>query len=322
LLTRGSHRSGRAALSHPVPQATPWQSPERYPPSLRERVIEAQSLQHVSLRRCCYLVRPFARPGPRGREFPGFDGTMEHYDFLPPVSPHSVSFARQYLGAARSQRSRRPASGSPGEPEVGDPVSSSGKVRGDGRISYVPGQPWCLCPALRPRWTRRIRPVAMRRCGPRCGQDEGVHIGSFEAPSHGFSTRCLRFAGRVTPPPRKTRFRPLARRYRTGLLTRRAATKGFRNHVMSFRPPSPSLVAQGQPSPQRQNRLPPQKWMALDCAKSAGLAPSRLSCFRSAVLDGGCSPPPSALCRWSARWSASNRAKMNASPHPPRADGA
>ncbi len=33
---------------------------------------------------------------------------------------------------------------------------------------------------------------------------------TFEALSHGLGTRCLRFAGRIAPPPRKTRFRLLA----------------------------------------------------------------------------------------------------------------
>jgi hypothetical protein len=74
----------------------------------------------------------------------------------------------------------------------------------------------------------------MRRCGPRDVHDEGVRVETFEAQSHGFGTHCLRFAGRVTPPPRKTRFRPLARRYRIGLITYRAAIEGFRSHVMLF----------------------------------------------------------------------------------------
>ena len=41
-------------------------------------------------------------------------------------------------------------------------------------------------------------------------------IATFGAQSHGLSTRCLRFAGWITPPPRKTRFRLLARHFRTG----------------------------------------------------------------------------------------------------------
>ena len=50
----------------------------------------------------------------------------------------------------------------------------------------------------------------------------------FGAQSQGFDTRCLRFAGRVTPPRRQTRFRLPARLCRTGLATRRVPPKGFR----------------------------------------------------------------------------------------------
>ena len=40
---------------------------------------------------------------------------------------------------------------------------------------------------------------------------------AFEAQSHGFGTGCLRFAGRVAPTPRKTRFRLLAKTLPDGL---------------------------------------------------------------------------------------------------------
>jgi len=59
----------------------------------------------------------------------------------------------------------------------------------------------------------------------------------FGAQSHGPFTRCLRFAARVTPAPRKTRFRLLAKLCRAGLVTRRVPTKGFRLRL----PPFPSF---------------------------------------------------------------------------------
>ena len=52
--------------------------------------------------------------------------------------------------------------------------------------------------------------------GPRYMNSEGSHERSFDAQWHGFRTRCVRFAVRVTHAPRNTRFRPLVRRYRTG----------------------------------------------------------------------------------------------------------
>ncbi|UCC31936.1 MAG: hypothetical protein JSU86_06590, partial [Phycisphaerales bacterium] len=50
---------------------------------------------------------------------------------------------------------------------------------------------------------------------------------SFEAESHGLFTRCLRLAGWVSPPPRKTRYRLLARLCRAGFVARWVPSKGF-----------------------------------------------------------------------------------------------
>ena len=79
----------------------------------------------------------------------------------------------------------------------------------------------------------------MRRRGPRNVHGEGSCMAAFEAQSHGFGTGCLRFAGRVAPTPRKTRFRLLAKLFRTGLFTRRVPTKGFEVYPTS-QPPFPS----------------------------------------------------------------------------------
>ncbi len=51
---------------------------------------------------------------------------------------------------------------------------------------------------------------------------------SFEAQSPGLKAGCLRFAGWVAPPPRKTRFQVLVKLSWAGLLTRRVSSKGFR----------------------------------------------------------------------------------------------
>ena len=79
--------------------------------------------------------------------------------------------------------------------------------------------------------------------GPRSDHDEGSsRVLSFGAQSHGLGTRGLRFAAWVAPPRRKTRFRLLAKLYRTGLPTRRVPSKGF---ITTSNPPFPSFVAQG-----------------------------------------------------------------------------
>ena len=78
---------------------------------------------------------------------------------------------------------------------------------------------------------------SVRRHGPRSVHDEGSGIGYFEAQSPGWGTRGLRFAGWITPLPRKTRFSAcggLARFCRTGLVTRRVPPKGFSDVLDSY----------------------------------------------------------------------------------------
>jgi hypothetical protein len=113
---------------------------------------------------------------------------------------------------------------------------------GDGRISQVPGKPQrLLCHVLRLRQDCTPLTIAVRQHGPRLGNGEGSHIGTFEARSHGLEASCLRFAGWVTPPPRKTRFQVRVRLSWAGLVTRRVSTKGF-ELLLTSQPPFPSLL--------------------------------------------------------------------------------
>ena len=59
---------------------------------------------------------------------------------------------------------------------------------------------------------------------------------TLEAQSHGFGPGCLRFVVPLAGARRKTRFRPLARRYRVGLATHRVPTKGFRDSSVHLFP--------------------------------------------------------------------------------------
>ena len=99
----------------------------------------------------------------------------------------------------------------------------------------------CICPVLRPRRDRFCQATTASRFCPHLCDSKGSHNeGTFEAPSHGFCNRCLRFAAWVTPGPRKTRFWLLARLYQTGLATRRVTPKGFRSIYISSS--SPRLI--------------------------------------------------------------------------------
>lgn len=84
--------------------------------------------------------------------------------------------------------------------------------RGDDRASQVPGEPqYEHAPLFDPGGTSgpgrsRYADVAFR-----VNDTVGSHkYKPFGALSRGLPTRCLRFAARVTPRPRKTRFRPSA----------------------------------------------------------------------------------------------------------------
>ena len=132
-------------------------------------------------------------------------------------------------GGTEHRVSRGP--GRIGHPDVRGPGFSGG----DDRASQVPGGPPRTCPALKTPTGPRRQANTTPRCGlPLFVQRRLPRVSSYEAQSHGPCIRCLRFAGRITPPPRKTRFWLLARLYQAGLVTRRVPTKGFRmSHNMT-----------------------------------------------------------------------------------------
>jgi hypothetical protein len=114
------------------------------------------------------------------------------------------------------------------------------------RASQVPGRPWCAY-AVFSDPGGSASPVANGEgaAAPPSGNSEGSprvwqSRGSIARPEHWLSTlRRDRYQ-----PRRKTRFRLLARLYRVGLATHRAATKGFRDAVLHRFPLSrASLVA-------------------------------------------------------------------------------
>ena len=63
---------------------------------------------------------------------------------------------------------------------------------------------------LGPRWDRHARPYGVPTRPPLGSTTRAPDEISFEARCPSFPSRCLRFAGWVAPPPRKTRFRLLA----------------------------------------------------------------------------------------------------------------
>src|SRR3990172_8270313 len=155
----------------------------------------------------------------------------------------SFSFARRYHAAAcgslpRTTNGKRPRT----RRLVWLALGRFVVVETAGPPTFL-GNPSCLCPVLRPRRDDAYQAIRYAHAAPAESTTKAPAFGSFEAQSHGLGTRCLRFAGRITPPPRKTRFRLPARLYRTGLIP-----AGFQSKVselsITSRPPLPSFVAQ------------------------------------------------------------------------------
>jgi len=153
---------------------------------------------------------------------------MGRSDSLPPLSPHFVAFVWRYrrFVPSSSPPARDQSWGSSWSWSAGSPTGSHD---GGGRVSQVPERPSCPCALFwDPGRTETRQAVAACRRGPRLSQQRRLpRAEDFGARSHGIGTRCLRFAGRVTPPPRKTRFRLLAKLCRAGFVHPQGCNERF-----------------------------------------------------------------------------------------------
>src|SRR5271157_1615739 len=171
---------------------------------------------------------------------------MRRCDSLPPISPRFVSFAWRYHRCVRGSSPPAPDA----EPWinrelVGGISSRRARWKRQGlpssRRNPCDHSPYSSDPGVtrQAEWTMSKLPGA----APATDNDEGSPRGDFGAQSHSVRSGCLRFAGVVTHPPRKTRFRLLVRLYRTGLVTRRVPSERFHGCNDS---PFPSFLARGQ----------------------------------------------------------------------------
>ena len=164
----------------------------------------------------CPPVAPFAPRGPSGR-FPHFIAPtaplrLPNTRLAPLWSPLGSAIPR--CAASSLRRARDTAHAGPG---LRHPAPASGSIRGSAGVSQVPGRSCLARRTLRPRWGRAGRlcassPVAFRlmdSLGPTTN-----NISRLNRAAH--VLRCLRFAARVAPVPRKTRFRPVASLSRAG----------------------------------------------------------------------------------------------------------
>ena len=136
---------------------------------------------------------------------------MRRSDVLPSVSPRFVVLRLAIpIVASAFVPPRDPT------PTAGLELSGLATPRqfaiGDDRNSQVPGEPLCLCRVLRPRRDRTQQATTLPPARPpHWNHGEDSHDEEdFGAQSLGLSTRCLRFARRVTHGGRKTRCSLLA----------------------------------------------------------------------------------------------------------------
>jgi hypothetical protein len=151
-------------------------------------------------------------------------------------------------------RSRRTPAHRDG-PGLGHPVVRPGSCRANGGISHVPEQPHCTFALLYdPGWNGGVRPLRHTNAVPAATRARTPIDDSFGAQSHGFSARCLRFAGWVAPPPRKTRFRLPAKLCRVGFTDPLGCCERFPTVAfVTCLPPLSGFVAHGG-----------QKWSGAD----------------------------------------------------------
>ena len=163
---------------------------------------------------------------------------MRRSDSPSPVPPRFVAFAWRYPGRTRVSLPRPPGAPAAGlelvtrylPPGLAEKATGPPRFLGNPRERALFSDPGGIADA-RPL---RRRDAAFRHLND-VGSREYDHFG---AQSHGPLTRCLRFAARVAPAPRKTRFRLLAKLCRAGVGSPQGPNERFPRYIAS---PFPKL---------------------------------------------------------------------------------
>ena len=168
------------------------------------------------------LTPRFAPQGSRGPSSPASSVLSGRYDSLPLVPPRFVAFAWRYrggtlaIGFRRRQATNACGPGRIDHPGAPYPRGFVRKRQGLPRSWGTPIVPMpCSATPAGPITLGHSRCIGTAPVQTTTKAPAGM---SLEAQSHSLGTRCLRFAGWITPPPRKTRFRLPAKLYRTGLM--------------------------------------------------------------------------------------------------------
>ena len=142
----------------------------------------------------------------------------KRYDFLPPIPPRFVAFAWRYLGVSLVEFAPRRTSVPP-RPGVGHPVSPAGisaRKRQDLPSSWgIPIVRLHMFQSDAGR-TACTSPFTVQQRGPWLNKGKGLPRKVFRRSIAWLSDSLFTLRRASYPTRRKTRFRPLVRRYRTG----------------------------------------------------------------------------------------------------------
>jgi hypothetical protein len=222
--TQPPHRSVLAQLTHTAPRFKLRR--HRYPLSFRGQSTGSDAPVmfpfNGRLKR-----RPHRSVGSFGRvpPLPRYYGTLR----LPAVRFAALRCLRWAIPPLRPIRSHRPgrAAGGTGSWYSG---SRAGNVSGNGRVSQVPERPSCpRALFLDPGRTENAKPWRRLGTAPACVNNGGSRERRFRGSiaRHRDSLSTLRSGGR--PPPRKTRFRLLARLCRAGFVNPQGCSERFQS---------------------------------------------------------------------------------------------
>jgi hypothetical protein len=233
------HRSGRARLRHPVRPRAGWQRGRRTSaeagraPRTLAGEVTVTGYEATECSPCCPspgppVAAPFPALGP-SRRVPQLQRYYGAVRLPVPLSPRFVAFAWRYPAVClwfRSRRSRTPNRG----PGVRIPAPTSGHCRREA-LRASQGSRTTHCPFalfFDPGRTEHARPSRRVGMAPAMSTTKAptiIQLSRLNRTASGLAVYASSDA--VTRTRRKTRFRPLAKRYRTGLVTRRVVTKGF-----------------------------------------------------------------------------------------------
>lgn len=194
----------------------------------------------------------FPPPGPTGCRSPGSSVVSRHYDFPPLIPRHFVAFVQRYHKGAlvlslSHDKCHRVSL------ELVTRYLPPGFTHGNDRTSQVPGRPQCsFARALRLRQVDCPRPndtysVIFRATAwpllserQRHSQDTTFRSSITRLPNSLPTLRHTRYLVQ-----RKTRFRPLVKRYRAGFPPGGSLSKVSDSRHVNL-PPLPSFLAQSQ----------------------------------------------------------------------------